>query len=69
MNQIPKTPKYPSFARYDYPQKKRLSRCEKFQMAKEQVLPWADLEVPVKPTYHDGVMSAASQMALDAHEI
>ncbi len=49
-----KPPKQLSFASYEYAQKKRVTRREKFLGEMEQVVPWARLEALIEPVYPTG---------------
>ncbi|WP_043458508.1 IS5/IS1182 family transposase, partial [Azohydromonas australica] len=51
MTQPSKPPKQLSFASYEYAQKKRVTRREKFLAEMEQVVPWARLEALIEPKY------------------
>lgn len=46
-----KPPKQLSFASYEFAQKKRVTRREKFLAEMEQVVPWARLEALIEPMY------------------
>jgi IS5 family transposase len=54
MKQRPPQPKQLSFASYEYAQKKRVTRREKFLAEMEQVVPWARLEALIEPKYPTG---------------
>ena len=54
MKQTTKPPKQLSFASYEYAQKKRVTRREKFLSEMEQVVPWARLEALIEPAYPSG---------------
>ena len=51
MKHPPKPPKQLSFASYEFAQKKRVTRREKFLAEMEQVVPWARLEALIEPKY------------------
>jgi IS5 family transposase len=51
MKQRPHPPKQQSFASYEFAQKKRVTRREKFLAEMEQVVPWSRLETLVEPKY------------------
>ena len=51
MNHAPKRPKQLSFASYEFAQKKRVTRREKFLAEMEQVVPWVPLEALIEPHY------------------
>jgi IS5 family transposase len=51
MKHRPTTPKQLSFASYEFAQKKRVTRREKFLAEMEQVVPWARLEALIEPLY------------------
>ena len=51
MKQVNKSSKQVSFASYEYAQKKRVTRREKFLGEMEQVVPWARLEALIEPAY------------------
>lgn len=51
MKHPPKAPKQLSFASYEFAQKKRVTRREKFLAEMEQVVPWARLEALIEPKY------------------
>jgi len=51
MKQRPKSPTQLSFASYEFAQKKRVTRREKFLAEMEQVVPWARLEALIEPLY------------------
>jgi IS5 family transposase len=51
MKPNPKPPQQQSFASYEFAQKKRVTRREKFLSEMEQVVPWADLVALVEPAY------------------
>ena len=51
MKHRPKPPKQLSFASYEFAQKKRVTRREKFLGEMEQVVPWARLEALIEPVY------------------
>lgn len=51
MKQHPKSPKQLSFASYEFAQKKRVTRREKFLAEMEQVVPWTRLEALIEPLY------------------
>lgn len=50
MKQLPKPPKQLCFASYDFSQKERVTRREKFLAKIEQVMPWARLEALIEPS-------------------
>lgn len=54
MKQRLHTPKQLSFASYEFAQKKRVTRREKFLAEMEQVVPWARLEALIEPAYPTG---------------
>jgi len=54
MRRHPPQPKQLSFASYEFAQKKRVTRREKFLAEMEQVVPWARLEVLIEPKYPTG---------------
>ena len=54
MKQHPPSPKQLSFASYEFAQKKRVTRREKFLAEMEQVVPWARLEALIEPMYPTG---------------
>jgi transposase, IS5 family len=54
MKQRPPSPKQLSFASYEFGQKKRVTRREKFLAEMEQVVPWARLEALIEPMYPTG---------------
>jgi IS5 family transposase len=54
MKHRPQTPKQLSFASYEFAQKKRVTRREKFLAEMEQVVPWARLEALIEPAYPTG---------------
>ena len=49
MKNRPPTAKQLSFASYEFAQKKRVTRREKFLAEMEQVVPWARLEALIEP--------------------
>jgi len=49
-----KPPKQLSFASYEFAQKKRVTRREKFLAEMEQVVPWERLELLIEPHYPSG---------------
>jgi len=51
MKHPPRPPKQLSFASYEFAQKKRVTRREKFLAEMEQVVPWARLEGLIEPLY------------------
>ena len=51
MKHRPHRPQQLSFASYEFAQKKRVTRREKFLAEMEQVVPWAALEALVEPHY------------------
>ena len=51
MKHRPHRPQQLSFASYEFSQKKRVTRREKFLAEMEQVVPWAPLEALVEPHY------------------
>jgi IS5 family transposase len=51
MKQTSKAPQQLSFSSYEFAQKKRVTRREKFLSEMEQVVPWADLEALVEAEY------------------
>jgi IS5 family transposase len=51
MNRDLRQPKQVSFASYEFGQKKRVTRREKFLAEMEQVVPWARLEALIEPLY------------------
>lgn len=51
MKHSSKPPKQLSFASYEFAQKKRVTRREKFLAEMEQVVPWARLEALIEPMY------------------
>ncbi|ASI68629.1 transposase [Diaphorobacter nitroreducens] len=51
MKQRPPPTKQMSFASYEFAQKKRVTRREKFLAEMEQVVPWARLEALIEPKY------------------
>jgi hypothetical protein len=54
MTHRPHPPKQLSFASYEFGQKKRVMRREKFLAEMEQVVPWAWLEALIEPLYPTG---------------
>jgi len=51
MKHRPKSPKQLSFASYEFAQKKRVTRRERFLSEMEAVVPWARLEALIEPVY------------------
>lgn len=51
MKPPPKLPKQVSFASYEFAQKKRVTRREKFLAEMERVVPWARLQALIEPLY------------------
>ncbi|ENO83607.1 IS5 family transposase [Thauera linaloolentis] len=51
MKHRPQSPKQLSFASYEFAQKKRVTRREKFLGEMEQVVPWARLQALIEPKY------------------
>ena len=51
MKQRPPSPKQLSFASYEFSQKKRVTRREKFLSEMERVVPWARLQALIEPLY------------------
>lgn len=51
MKQRPNPPRQLSFASYEFSQKKRVTRREKFLGEMEQIVPWARLEAVIEPKY------------------
>ena len=51
MKQRPQVPKQLSFASYEFAQKKRVTRREKFLCEMDQVVPWSRLEGLIEPLY------------------
>ncbi len=54
MKRHPTVPKQLSFAIYEFAQKKRVTRREKFLGEMEQVVPWGRLEALIEPKYPTG---------------
>jgi IS5 family transposase len=54
MKQRPPPPKQLGFASYEFGQKKRVTRREKFLGEMERVVPWARLEALIEPKYPTG---------------
>ena len=54
MKHRPPLPKQLSFASYEYAQKKRVTRRERFLAEMEQLVPWARLESLIEPKYPTG---------------
>ena len=54
MKHRPPSPKQLSFASYEFAQKKRVTRREKFLAEMEQVVPWTRLESLIEPHYPTG---------------
>ena len=51
MKRRPQPTKQLSFASYEFAQKKRVTRREKFLAEMDQVVPWARLEALIEPQY------------------
>jgi len=54
MKHRPPPPKQLSFASYEFAQKKRVTRREKFLAEMERVVPWARLQALIEPKYPTG---------------
>ena len=54
MKHCPPPPKQLSFASYEFAQKKRVTRREKFLGEMERVVPWTRLEALIEPKYPTG---------------
>lgn len=54
MKHLPRPPKQLSFASYEFAQKRRVTRREKFLSEMERVVPWGSLEALIEPAYPTG---------------